>query len=49
VADKAAKYWDYNECAWVKCPTPPGEVRVPEQQHVDGADADDQTVVVAPI
>jgi len=22
VGDKAGKYWDYRECAWVKCPTP---------------------------
>jgi hypothetical protein len=29
MGDKEAKYWDYRECAWVRCPQP--EVVVPAQ------------------
>jgi len=49
VGDKPAKYWDYNECRWVRCPTPADEVPVPAQQGAESAEADDQTVVVSPI
>ena len=47
MGDKPGKYWDYNECRWVKCPA--DEVSVPAQQDAESADADDQTVVVSPI
>jgi hypothetical protein len=43
VADKPAKYWDYRECAWVKCPTPGDDVVVPNQEQP--AEADEPTVV----
>jgi len=45
VGDKPGKYWDYRECAWVKCPAPE-DVAVPvQQQPAESADADDPTVV----
>lgn len=43
VGDKPGKYWDYNECRWVKCPTPSEEARVPEQ--AEPAETDDPSVV----
>ena len=53
MGDKSAKYWDYNECRWAKCPASDGarsttaeDVVVPSQQD---AEADEQTVVVSPI
>jgi len=49
VGDKPGKYWDHNECRWVKCPTPTEQVAVPAQQDTESADTDDQTVVVSPI
>ena len=49
MGDKPGKYWDYNECRWVKCPTPAGDVVLPAQQDAESAEADDQTVVVSPI
>ena len=49
MGDKPAKYWDYYECRWVRCPTPADEVPVPAQQGAESAEADDQTVVVSPI
>jgi hypothetical protein len=49
MGDKPGKYWDYNECRWVKCPTPGEEVSVPAQQDLETAEADGQTVVVSPI
>ena len=48
MGDKPGKYWDYNECRWVKCPAPE-EVVVPAQQDAESVEADDQTVVVSPI
>ena len=49
MGDKPGKYWDYNECRWVKCPSTAEEVAVPAQQDVEAAEADEQTVVVSPI
>jgi hypothetical protein len=49
VGDKPGKYWDYHECAWIKWPAPSDDLRVPEQPRADSADADDQTVLGAPI
>ena len=49
MGDKPGKYWDYNECRWVACPTPAEEVTVPAQQDVQAAEADEETVVGAPI
>ena len=31
MGDKPGKYWDYNECRWVKCPTPAEDAAVPAQ------------------
>jgi hypothetical protein len=45
VGDKPGKYWDYNECRWVKCPTSADDVSVPAQQDVEAVTADDETVV----
>jgi hypothetical protein len=44
VGDKPGKYWDYNECRWVKSPSPAEDARVPEQAAA-AEDADDATVV----
>lgn len=49
MGDKPGKYWDYNECRWVACPTPADEIAVPAQQDTEPAEADDQTAVVSPI
>lgn len=57
MGDKPGKYWDYNECRWVACPTPAEEIvalrapanTVPAQQDVQAAEAEDETVVGAPI
>ena len=48
MGDKPGKYWDYNECRWVDCPTPADEVTVPAQQDLRAAEADGETVVGAP-
>jgi hypothetical protein len=48
VGDKPGKYWDYNECRWVKCPSSTDEITVPAQQDAEAAEADDQTIVVSP-
>ena len=30
--NKPGRYWDHNECRWVKCPSPASdEVAVPDQ------------------
>jgi hypothetical protein len=49
VGDKPDKYWDHNECRWVNSPAPIEPVSVPAQQDVESAEADDQTVMGAPI
>lgn len=49
MGDKPGKYWDYNECRWVKCPSAADEIDVPAQQDAGSAGADDQTVVVSPL
>ena len=42
VGDKPGKYWDYNECRWVKCEPTPG-AQVPQQAEP----AEDRTSVEA--
>jgi hypothetical protein len=53
VGDKPGKYWDYRECAWVKCPESPADARgediavPPQERPVESAEAeaDEPTVV----
>jgi hypothetical protein len=49
VGDKPGKYWDHNECRWVNSPASAEPVSVPAQQDVEAAEADEQTVMGAPI
>ena len=49
MGDKPGKYWDYNECRWVNSPIAAEPVSVPAQQDVEAAEADEQTVMGAPI
>ena len=31
MADKQGFYWDYDECAWVRCPSQQQVAEIPEQ------------------